>query len=208
LTSSTVNRSTARISWSGSVLDDDHRLSLDQTFEPRRPERGVGEPDGEQRERGDGQHRPRHGSVFSGDSLLDQVPHHDQQDQLERRQFRELLAADRAADDPHEEEQGDGTHQDLHHGTTLGRVRDAHDGLAVDDQRCRRSGELVEPWFRVPIHRNPEVVAGRRIEDVDRLGVCAGRRRGIRLEVRDVEQMQVIERGRQADRLIEAILMR
>jgi hypothetical protein len=102
-----------------SVLDDDHRPSFDQTFEPRRPERGVGEPDGEHRERRDGQHRPRHRAVVSGDSLLDQVPHHDQQDQLERRQFRELLASDRAADDPHEEEQGDGTHQDLHHGTTL-----------------------------------------------------------------------------------------
>jgi hypothetical protein len=65
------------------VTQDDHRSALGDPGDTPRAERQVRERHREDRERRDREHRAGDGAIVSRDALLDQIPHHDQQDQLE-----------------------------------------------------------------------------------------------------------------------------
>src|SRR6266540_204124 len=107
------------------VVDDEHGDPFEDRPRTVRSKTQIRERHHQQCHRGHCEHGPDNGAIVSGHSLLNQIAHHDKQDQLERGHLRQLVAAQSSGDEPYEEEERSGTHDDLHQGTTtvLNRTR-------------------------------------------------------------------------------------
>src|SRR6188508_1227909 len=86
------------------VLDEDHRLAVEQRPQARELERAVRDRHRHQRDRAASEHQPRDGEVVLRDSLLDEVADHHEQEQVERLHRRQLAPADDAREQEHERE--------------------------------------------------------------------------------------------------------
>ena len=100
-------------------LDEHDGIALENRPSAGEAEGAVGEEHGHHRHRPTGEHRAGHREVVLGHSLLDQVAEHDEQDQVEGLQGRELPAPDRAGHEPDEDEEDDCADDDVHQGQTV-----------------------------------------------------------------------------------------
>ena len=98
--------------------DHDHRQPFGDrrcALESERDPRDAHDEDGQS---GGGEQRRRQRRVLLGHTLLDEVAHDDQQDELERGHPGELFLAHRAADDPQEQVDDGGANDRFHYGAT------------------------------------------------------------------------------------------
>src|SRR5581483_6364740 len=96
------------------VLDDDDRLAVERRPQARKPVAEERDEHLQHHERPDDDHGAGHRVIVLGQTLLDRVPDHDQQDQVERLERRELALADDPRQQEDEAEQEGGSKDEIH----------------------------------------------------------------------------------------------